>query len=134
MTPNREEALRALRVADRDIVAFLALKNSPEVSLAATCFFAQQAIEKCLKAVLFQHDIAFPPIHDLARLTLILQERSIATPCTIDELRKMNPFAVTFRYDDTDIPLISVDEVEATVDTIRFWAGELVVCPAAHDK
>jgi hypothetical protein len=40
MTPNREEALRALRVADRDIAAFRALKNSPEVSLAATFFCA----------------------------------------------------------------------------------------------
>ena len=126
MTPGHEEALRALRVADRDIVAFRALKNSPEVSLASTCFFAQQAIEKCLKAVLFERGIAVTPIHDLSRLVMTLQEHDVATPCSADELRKLNPFAVTFRYDDTDIPLISGAEVEKMVDTMRRWAGEVV--------
>lgn len=126
MTPGHEEALRALRVADRDIVAFKVLKNSPEVSLASTCFFAQQAVEKCLKAVLFERGIAFTPIHDLARLALSLQEQGVAVPCSVDALRKLNPFAVTFRCDDTDIPLISVAEVEEMVDTMRHWAREMV--------
>ena len=102
MTPGHEEAVRALRLADRDIVAFKALKNAPEVSLVSTCFFAQQAIEKCLKAVLFERGIRFTPIHDLARLTMTLQEQGVVVPCSADELRKLNPFAVTFRYDDTD--------------------------------
>ena len=126
MTPGHEEALRALRLADRDIVAFRALKNSPEVSLASTCFFAQQAVEKCLKAVLFERGIIFAPIHDLVRLALTLQEHDVAVPCSADELRKLNPFAVTFRYDDTDIPLVSSTEVEKMVDIMRFWAGEVV--------
>ncbi len=126
MTPGHEEALRALRLADRDIVAFRALKKSPEVSLASTCFFAQQAVEKCLKAVLFERGIAFPPIHDLVRLALTLQEHDVVVPCSADELRKLNPFAVTFRYDDTDIPLVSGTEVEKMVDTMRRWAGEVV--------
>jgi len=43
-----------------------------------------------------------------------------------DELRKLNPFAVTFRYDDTDIPLIQDAVVEKMVDTMRRWAGKLV--------
>ena len=44
------------------------------------------------------------------------------------ELRKLNPFAVTFRYDDTDIPLVSGTEVEKMVDIMRLWAGEVVKC------
>ena len=126
MTLSHEEALRALRLTDRDIIAFRALFNSPEVSLASTCFFAQQAVEKCLKAVLFERGIAFPPIHDLVRLALTLQEHDVAVPCSADELRKLNPFAVTFRYDDTDIPLVSGTEIETMVDTMRRWAGEVV--------
>lgn len=126
MTPGHEEALRALRVADRDIVAFEALKKSLEVSLVSTCFFAQQAIEKCLKAVLFEHGVAFAPIHDLARLALTLQEQGVAIPCSVDELRKLNPFAVTFRYDDEDIPLVSSVEVGEMVGIMRRWAGEQV--------
>jgi hypothetical protein len=126
LTPGHEEALRALRLADRDIVAFRALKNSPEVSLASTCFFAQQAVEKCLKAVLFERGIAFPPIHDLVRLALTLQEHDVGVPSSADELRKLNPFAVTFRYDDTDIPLVSGTDIETMVGTMRCWAGEMV--------
>ena len=95
-------------------------------SLASTCFFAQQAVEKCLKAVLFERGITFAPIHDLVRLALTLQEHDVAVPCPADELRKLNPFAVTFRYDDTDIPLVSSTAVEKMVDIMRFWAGEVV--------
>ena len=126
MLPSHEEALRALRVADRDIVAFVALKKAPEVSLVSTCFFAQQAVEKCLKAVLFELGVEFPPIHDLARLALILQDNNVAPSLSVDELRRLNPFAVTFRYDDMDIPLISVGEVAEMVIVIRDWAGEIV--------
>lgn len=126
MSQGHEEALRSLRLADRDILAFNALKNSPEVSLVSTCFFAQQAVEKCLKAVLFENCITFAPIHDLVRLALTLQERGIVAPCSVDELRKLNPFAVTFRYDDTDIPLVPIEEIVQIVDTMRRWAGEVV--------
>jgi len=126
MMPGHEEALRALRVADRDIVAFSKMKNDPDFHFATTCFHAQQAVEKCMKAVMFERGIAFAPIHDLARLAMILQEHGGVVPCNADDLRKLNPFAVTFRYDDTDIPLISVTEVEAMVDAMRLWAGEVV--------
>lgn len=126
MTPNREEALRALRVADRDIVAFHVLKNAPEVALASTCFFAQQAVEKCLKAVLFERSIESAPIHDLARLSRLLLENGIDLPCAVDELRRLNPFAITFRYDDTDIPLISVRDIDAMAASVRHWAGEML--------
>ncbi|MEO8331920.1 MAG: HEPN domain-containing protein [Gallionella sp.] len=126
MTPSHEEALRALRVADRDIVAFKALINSPEVSLASACFFAQQSVEKSIKAVMFEYGVVFPPIHDLARLELTLHENGVAVPCSADELRKLNPFAVMFRYDDTEIPLISGEEVKEMVDAMRRRAGEVV--------
>jgi len=126
MTPGHEEALRALRMADRDIVAFRKMRDDPEFHFATTCFHAQQGGEKCLKAVLFERGIAFTPMHDLVRLALTLQEQGVTVPCSADELRKLNPFAVTFRYDDTDIPLISSDKVEKTVEIMRRWAGEVV--------
>lgn len=59
MTPAHEEALRALRVADRDIVAFDKMKNDPGFHFSMTCFHAQQAIEKCMKAVMFERGILF---------------------------------------------------------------------------
>jgi hypothetical protein len=79
-----------------------------------------------MKAVMFERGILFPPLHDLARLAMTLLEHGIAVPCSADDLRKLNPFAVTFRYDDTDIPLIPPAEVERMVDAMRRWAGEVV--------
>ena len=126
MTPSHEEALRALRMADRDIIAFSKMKSDPDFHFTTTCFHAQQAIEKCLKAVMFESGILFPPIHDLVRLAVTLLEHGVVVPCSVDDLRKLNPFAATFRYDDTDIPLISGDEVGKMVDAMRRWAGEVV--------
>jgi len=59
MSPHIEEALRALRLADRDIHAFHVLKNDPDCHLSVVCFHAQQAIEKSIKAVLFSRRIEF---------------------------------------------------------------------------
>lgn len=46
MTPQHEEALRALRLADRDIAVFERIKDVPEIHLSMVCFHAQQAVEK----------------------------------------------------------------------------------------
>lgn len=118
--------MRALRMADRDVTAFMKLKSDPKVHIASTCFHAQQAVEKCLKAVMFERGILFPPVHDLVRLAFILREHGIDTPCPLEDLRKLNPFAVTFRYDDTDIPLVTADAVGEMVAQMREWAGKVV--------
>jgi HEPN domain-containing protein len=46
MKPHVEEALRSLRLADRDIKAFEVLADEPDVHLSMACFHAQQAVEK----------------------------------------------------------------------------------------
>ena len=53
LPPHIEEAQRSLRMADRDSTAFDILMSSGEAHLSVVCFHAQQAIEKCLKAILF---------------------------------------------------------------------------------
>jgi HEPN domain len=73
MTPHRDEALRSLRMADHDIVAFEALMQHPEVHPAMACFHAQQAIEKSLKAVLFSRQAEFRRTHDLTELSHLLE-------------------------------------------------------------
>lgn len=126
MKPHVEEALRTLRLADGDIAAFRVLSRAPEVPLAPTGFHAQQAVEKCLKAVLFQHGIEFPPVHDLVRLAGILREHGISVPCPDDDLRRLNPFAVILRYDVEPRTDITVAEAETITATARRWAGTLV--------
>src|SRR5687767_14910660 len=59
MMPFIDEAKRLLRIAGRDYQTFTILRNHPEAELAPTCFHAQQAIEKALKAVLTIKHIDF---------------------------------------------------------------------------
>lgn len=69
MTPQCEEAERFMRLARRDEAEFRALLNSATVDFAVACFHAQQAVEKALKAVMFQHGLEFRRTHDLEELS-----------------------------------------------------------------
>ena len=124
MTPNIEEALRSLRAADRDSKAFEILKDAAGAPLTAVCFHAQQAVEKSLKAVLFLHRIEFRRTHDLVKLAELLRNQGIDPPVPDGALRRLNPFAVTFRYDDTDIARITREEAAEIVTATRDWAAK----------
>ena len=126
MKPNLEEALRSLRLADRDITVFDVLKSVSDVHVSMICFHAQQAVEKSLKAVLYQYLIEFERTHDLVKLAKLLRNQGIVPPIPDDDLRKLNPFAVTFRYDDTEIERLSREEAATIVSAMRQWAGEQI--------
>ena len=126
MTPAIEEARRYLQLADDDAAAFRGLLKLPEVKFRLACFHAQQSVEKLMKAVLIFHGIDYQRTHDLHTLASLLLKHGVTPPCSPEELTQLNPFAVTFRYDDTDIPLIQDAVVEKMVDTMRRWAGEVV--------
>ena len=108
------------------MVAFRVLKDAPEADDVVACFHAQQAVEKCLKAVLFENRIEFPPTHDLARLASLLQTHGFSAPRSVDELRRLNPYAVAGRYDEQPRGAAAVDEAAAIVDDMRAWAGEAI--------
>jgi HEPN domain-containing protein len=78
MTPFIEEARRLLRIAGRDYQTFTILRNHPEAELTPTCFHAQQAVEKALKAVLTIKHIDFRRTHDLEELANLLADVDIA--------------------------------------------------------
>lgn len=131
MKPHIEEAWRWLRLADRDITAFNILKREPEAHASIVNFHAQQAVEKALKAVLYSHQIVFDRTHDLVKLAQLLDVQGIALPVSSDQLRRLNPFAVTFRYDDMEVDLILVEDADSVVADVRQWA-ERQVGAAAH--
>lgn len=126
MKPHIEEAGRWLRLADRDIIAFNILKQEPEAHASIVNFHAQQAVEKALKAVLYSHQVVFDRTHDLVKLAQLLDEHGISIPVSSDQLRVLNPFAVTFRYDDLEVDLILVEDAGSVVAHVRQWAEEQV--------
>ena len=77
MTATIERAHRLLALAERDATSFRALAVHPEVDISATGFFAQQAVEKCLKAVAEYHGIVFRKTHDVDELV----DHVVATWC-----------------------------------------------------
>lgn len=125
MTPALEEAMRMLRLADADLAAFNVLLASPEVSPTIAGFHAQQAIEKCLKAVLFAQGIPFRRTHDLIELADLLDAAS-GFPLDLDQLALLNPYAVTLRYDDLEVQTVSADEAGRLARLVREWADRVV--------
>lgn len=95
MKPLTEEWVRKAeedyRVAKREIEA-----EPP--SFNAVCFHAQQCVEKYLKAVLQENEVAFQKVHDLA--ILLDQCRSFVPELEglREDLQKLNVFAVEVRY------------------------------------
>ena len=122
MQPHIEEAWRSLRLADRDITAFDILKEQPAAHVSIVNFHAQQAVEKALKAVLYAFKIEFDRTHDLVKLGVLLDEHNLTLPVSQDQLRLLNPFAVTFRYDDMEIEAIAQGSVDFVVAEVRGWA------------
>ncbi len=67
----------------------------------AVCFHAQQCVEKYLKAVLQDHDIAFPKTHDLVEL-LGLNERFVPELLPLEqEMDRLTTYSVETRYTGT---------------------------------
>jgi len=124
--PATPEAKVLLRAAERDYKTFSILRGNPEAPLASTCFHAQQYVEKVMKAVLVTHGAVFRPTHDLEKLAEMLADHGIDMPLPRDRILKLNPFAVTVRYDDMEIETVTLAEAGTTVEAVRLWANELV--------
>jgi HEPN domain-containing protein len=135
MKPHLEEATRMLNMADRDMAAYRVLRDSNEVHFSVICFHAQQAVEKCLKAVLYFRRIEFRRTHDLTLLCELLAEHRIPLPFPIEEITRLTPCAVTLRYDDVEIEVANLDvaDLERIVTVTRQWADDILRRAANND-
>lgn len=121
-----ELARRYLSLADRDIKTFRLLADVPDSDDAAVGFHAQQAAEKCLKAVLSFHKIPFRKTHHLDELVDLLKDQKKPVPPTPEMLDALNPFAVALRYDLIEIESLDRNQTRKIVETVRRWAGEQI--------
>lgn len=122
MPPRLEEARRLLALARSDREAFLWLLQGAGLRPASAFFFAQQAAEKALKAVMIVRQLIPGRTHNLLALAAELNAAGIQTPQTPDELAVLNPYAVTLRYDDEDLQLIAPDQARQMVEALLTWA------------
>lgn len=122
MKQPHDLANRYLVLADRDIKTMILLANVPESDDEAVGFHAQQAVEKCLKAVLSLHQIPFRKTHDLGELIDLLSDAGKPTPPEANEIDFLNPFAVSFRYDLIDLETFDRNQAKALVEKVRNWA------------
>ena len=80
------------RVALRELA--VPVDPSPE----AVCFHAQQCVEKYLKAILQEHDLPIPKVHDLVKLWILASPSSIHLSRRIGGLGELSAGAVEYRY------------------------------------
>jgi HEPN domain-containing protein len=119
-----EEAAMLHRIAVGDYKAFRKLIDDTEIDLRIAAFFGQQTIEKLFKAVLAGKKATFPPTHNLEKLDELLRAIGVQPPVSSDILKRLNPYAVVFRYDDRDIPTISRDVARDQVEMLLAWAEQ----------
>jgi HEPN domain-containing protein len=102
------------------------LATHPEVDVSAPGFFAQQAVEKCLKAVAEYSGIVFRRTHDVDELVDLLLHHDVAMPFSADRVSGLNPFAVSLRYEETPYISMSLEEMWQLVDLAYQWASTVV--------
>lgn len=126
MTPQLEEARRLLALAKSDRDAFLWLLQGQGLRPAAAFFFAQQSIEKVLKAIMMARNLVPSRTHNLLALAAELNAAGVATPHAPDDLAVLNPYAVSLRYDDEELSLIEPNQARQMVDAMLGWAEQQI--------
>lgn len=96
----------------------------PSVADTIFGFHTQQAIEKLIKAVLSDRQIAYPRVNDLDRLVALLEAEQIPPPPRAERLGELTPWATYLRYEDPPEP-VTLDRPRtiALVDDIADWAS-----------
>lgn len=107
-------------VAQADHQSMVVLMQS-EVPFAMACFHAQQAVEKYIKAVLTIKNAKYRYTHDLYELCCVAADNNIMVPLTQDQALRLNPYAVSERYDLPPQYNITKDELQQIVDLIANW-------------
>jgi hypothetical protein len=128
MTANArlDETMQLLAAAERDRRALVILSRDPQAPAEIALFLAQQALEKCIKAVLAIHGIVYRRTHDLLLLESLARDAALTLPVAHDLLARISPYAVEFRYLGASAPAVSLIEAQAAVDAVMSWATAAV--------
>lgn len=100
----------------------------PGAYLEDLCFDAQQASEKALKAVLIEHRIEFPYVHDLAYLISLVENANVHVPDEVRRAAKLSRYAVESRYPTLEEPVTETEYDEAVdiAEAVVKWAENVL--------
>jgi len=98
------------------------------VYLEDLCGDAQRAAERALKAVFIARGIAFPYVHDLARLWALLEQAGETVPLTPKDAVDLTTFVVRSQRPTDDAPVTAKEHRHFVMvaETIVAWADERV--------
>jgi HEPN domain-containing protein len=99
MNKSSEHARLLMEKATEDIYTIQRLVPDAGAPMAVIGFHAQQAVEKCLKAVLTSRAVHYTRTHDIAGLLNLLRKNGISEPPMAGQLATLTPFAADLRYD-----------------------------------
>ena len=122
-----EYAKTLLKIAGGDLNTAEALLGNKNVRPENICFLAQQAIEKCIKAVLCHKNLSVPQVHDLEALVAAVPDNCPSIP-GIEQLGDLTEFATVRRYEE-GYQELEPPEMLAVVKTAREcieWAKKIV--------
>jgi hypothetical protein len=122
MADRFEEAKLLMHLATKDETAFRILLAHPDAAMSSAMF----QVEKALKAVFLANRVVFPPSHNLVLLAELFDNANLALPVEQDYLKRLNPYAVTFRYDDREISTMTKEVATFVVDTVLRWAHAII--------
>ena len=102
--------------------------KTTEAYLEDLCFDAQQAAERAIKAVLIKRGIAFPYIHDLARLLTLLEEAQEDIPEAVKQAEELTRYAVVTRYPGLAEPVTETyyQEAVSQAEAVVRWAEKQI--------
>lgn len=107
-----------LRKAEKDLAASETLLGTAPSLAHIVCFHAQQAVEKCLKALLTWHQVEFPKTHAIEQLLDLLGAVDAETAARLSPAIVLTPYAVDLRYPGEQ-PEPDEEEAREAVDIAR---------------
>ena len=110
----------------------LAQAQGQGIYLEDLCFNAQQAVEKAIKAVLMQHAVEFPYVHDITQLLTLLEQAGQEIPPAVRQAERLTRFAVFTRYPGVAPAIRPEEYTEAmrVAGEVIQWAENLLLRPA----
>jgi len=107
-------ARELMAIAKNDLVAAKFLAANTEVRFETAFFMLQQAVEKCLKAVLVAQGKPVPLVHDLA----VIIDRMDPKPGSSEELHELTDFASVRRYEEGTF-VVTREETDAAIKLVE---------------